>query len=283
MRTIWSRRILRSATTLVIVGVAALAATPASAADDGFVRLAHLSPDTPPVDVYLSSQSGAVPARTFPGVGYGVVSDYLRLPAGDYAVAMRPAGAPAAQPPVLTTQVTVAAGAAYTVAGVGRNADLGLRVITDDLRLPPPGAARVRVVQASVRAPVLTVTASGGPTLGDNVAFASTTGYRQVPAGRWTLRLQPAADGAATAVPVTLTDGIVYSLFILDGTAGLTAELRTDAGRRGTVPAGGVAAGGGGRDGARAAAVPLGALTVTLLVVAVGLLTARNRRRLPAR
>ena len=58
------------------------------------MRLAHLSPDTPAVDLYLSAP-GAVEPRVFPGIGYGVVSAYLPLPAGRYAVAMRGAGAPA--------------------------------------------------------------------------------------------------------------------------------------------------------------------------------------------
>ena len=53
---------------------AALAAPPAAAASVGYVRLAHLSPDTPPVDVYLSSVAGGAPKK-FPAVGYGTV-DY---------------------------------------------------------------------------------------------------------------------------------------------------------------------------------------------------------------
>src|SRR6187551_1485257 len=70
-----------------------LAATPAQAAGDGYVRLAHLSPDTPAVDVYLKSDSGAVKDQKFDGVAYGALSDYLRLPVGTYSVAMRKTGA----------------------------------------------------------------------------------------------------------------------------------------------------------------------------------------------
>src|SRR5262249_41372853 len=95
--------------------------SPASAASDGYVRLAHLSPDTPAVDVYLDSVSGSVPQKVFPSVGYGAFSSYLALPTGTYAVSMRLAGAKASTPPVLSTQVTVQAGDAYTVAGVGKH------------------------------------------------------------------------------------------------------------------------------------------------------------------
>ncbi|HET6214670.1 MAG TPA: DUF4397 domain-containing protein, partial [Micromonosporaceae bacterium] len=96
-----------AAAAVIAVGLSTIAAVPASAATAGYVRLAHLSPDTPNVDVYLSSVSGAIKPQTFRGVGYGIMSDYLRLPTGAYAVAMRAAGAPATDQPVLTTQVTV--------------------------------------------------------------------------------------------------------------------------------------------------------------------------------
>src|SRR2546423_4419653 len=162
---------------------------PATAAAVGYVRLAHLSPDTPSVDVYLRSLSGAIEPKVFPGVGYGVVSAYLPVPTGTYAVAMRTAGAAASSPPVLSTVVTVAAGRAYTVAGVGRFADLGLRVLTDDLRLPTDGQAKVRVVQASVRAPVLDVAVAGGAGIASGVPFATTTDYQEVAPGHWTLRV----------------------------------------------------------------------------------------------
>jgi hypothetical protein len=244
------RRLGSTAAALTVLAAVAFTAAPASAAGSGYVRLAHLSPDTPAVDVYLRSQSGAVPEKTFPGVAYGALSDYLRLPTGVYAVAMRKAGAAKTSAPVLTTQVTVDNGAAYTVAGVGRYADLGLRVLRDDLKLPSGGDAKVRIVQASVRAPVLDVDVDNGASIGDDVAFATTTAYREVNPGTWTLKVQPSGGGAASTLPCTLTGGSVYSLLILDKEGGgLKAQLVTDAGRSGVVPAGGVATGAGGARG----------------------------------
>ncbi|WP_200209692.1 DUF4397 domain-containing protein [Micromonospora coerulea] len=246
------RRLLAAAGTLLLGAALTAPATPAGAAAGtdtvGYVRLAHLSPDTPAVDVYLSAPGTAEP-RVFPGVGYGVVSAYLPLPPGRYAVAMRGAGAPADQPPVLTTEVAVAAGAAYTVAGVGRHADLGLRVLTDDLSAPTGGQAKVRVVQASVRAPVVDVAAADGPTIADAVRFATTTDYREVQPGRWRLRLG-GGSGPSTDTEVHLRGGAVYSLLVLDArSGGLTAELRQDASGGTVVPAGGVDTGAGGLTG----------------------------------
>jgi hypothetical protein len=236
-----------AAAALVAVGVSTLYAAPAAAAGVGYVRLAHLSPDTPDVDVYLSAVPPSGPAKKFPGVGYGVVSPYLPLPAGTYAVAMRNAGAGEGTPPVLTTQVTVEAGKAYTVAGVGRHADLGLRVINDDLSVPSGGKAKVRIVQASLTAPVLDVSVASGPAIANGVQFASTTGYREVDQGNWTVKLQQAGGGGpASSVQCALSGGNVYSLIVLDRPSGLTAELHTDAQRGGPVPAGGVDTGAGG-------------------------------------
>jgi len=56
------------------LGLALAVAAPAMAADQAYVRLAHLSPDTPKVDVYVASV--ADPAKSFvvPGVGYGAAT-----------------------------------------------------------------------------------------------------------------------------------------------------------------------------------------------------------------
>ncbi|MEV6924210.1 DUF4397 domain-containing protein [Dactylosporangium sp. NPDC051485] len=274
-----------AAAALLGLGLTVVEASPAAAAGVGYVRLAHLSPDTPAVDVYLSSVSGAIPQQKFDAVGYGTVSKYLPLPPGTYAVAMRKKGDPASATPVLSTQATVEEGKAYTVAGTGKFADLGLRVIADDLGLPESGKAKVRVIQASVKEPVLDVAVAGGSKIADGVQFATTTSYQTVDPGRWTLRLtQPGATGSPTTVTAPLKAGAVYSLIILDGQAGLTAQLRTDA-ESGGVPQGGVDTGGGGTAGGRGMSplLPIGGgVALVVLAVAGGLLRRRSRVRATA-
>ena len=274
-----SRRLAAAVVLVAALGCTLLSAAPAAAAGQvGYVRLAHLSPDTPDVDVYLAAVTGGTPQR-FPGVGYGTVSTYLSVPTGTYAVSMRAAGAPATDPPVLTTNVTVAEGKAYTVAGVGKHADLGLKVIEDDLSLPPSGKAKVRIVQASVRAPVMTVSIAGGPVITDNIAFATTTDYLDVSPGHWTLKAQGAGGSPSSTLTATLGSGNVYSLIVLDAKTGngLTAQLRVDAQRTGRVPTGGVATGAGGTSGRRLA-LPLTTAAVLFLVGTAGLVVRARRR-----
>jgi hypothetical protein len=241
------RRLGGAAVAVAALATVVLSGTPARAAGAGYVRLAHLSPDTPAVDVYLRSEKGKAKDRRFNGVGYGAMSDYLRLPTGTYSVAMRKAGAAASTPPVLTTQVTVADGAAYTVAGVGRYADLGLRILKDDLALPDAGESKIRIIQASVRAPVLDVGGANGKKIADGVPFATTTAYREVDPGKWTVRVQPTGGGDPSDLLCTLGAGNVYSLLVLDDKkGGLKPQLHIDAARQGAVPRGGVATGAGG-------------------------------------
>jgi hypothetical protein len=272
-------RRLGNATAAVAVLVAVtLTASPAAAAGSGYVRLAHLSPDTPAVDVYLKADAGGAKEQTFPAVGYGAMSEYLRLPAGTYSVAMRTAGADPSTKPVLTTQVTVEDGGAYTVAGVGRFADLGLRVLRDDLKLPGPAQSKVRIIQASVRAPVLDVGVNNGPAIADRVQFATTTSYREVKPGRWTVEVEPSGGGQTSTLPCTLGAGSVYSLLVLDAKGGgLKTELHIDAGRQGTVPQGGVATGDGGAQ--PSSPMPMALLVAGIAALVTGGLVLAVRRR----
>ena len=255
----------------------------AQAADTGLLRLAHLSPDTPPVDVYVDSVSSPGAGQSFPGVGYGTVSDYQQVPPGSYAISMRQAGAEPTSPPVLSTTVEVSAGQARTVAGVGPFADLGLEVLEDDLTTPESGTARVRVVAAAASAEQLRVALADGTSVADELAFSETSDYVEVPAGASTLEVTP-ADGGPVSLPVDVAGGSVYSVLVLDSPgSGLTVRPTLDAAGPSAVPVGGVKAGAGGA----AASSPLPLLGTGLLVVlaAVAVLVAfagRTGRRIPA-
>jgi uncharacterized protein DUF4397 len=226
--------------------VAGLPMTTATAAEGGLLRLAHLSPDTPAVDVYVDSVADPAAGQVFPGVGYGTVSEYQSVPPGTYAISMRGAGADPASPPVLATTVEVGADSARTVAGVGPFADVGLEVLEDDLTPPPAGSARLRVVAAAAGAQTLDVTVPGGPAVATDLAFADTTGYVDVPAGATSVTVTP-EGGEATELPVQVAAGSVYSVLVLDRPGGgLTVQTALDAASPGVVPSGGVEAGAGG-------------------------------------
>ncbi|MCZ2816597.1 DUF4397 domain-containing protein [Modestobacter sp. VKM Ac-2984] len=260
---------------LCAVGLlAAPAASAAPAEDTGLVRMMHLSPDTPSVDASIDSVAAPEAQVLLPAVGYGDVSAYQRVPAGSYTVSVRAAGADQASPPVLATTVTVAPGTATTVAGVGLFADLGLAVDTDDLTLPPAGAARVRVVNAAATGSPLDVALGGGTVLASDLAFADSTEPVDVPGGPGTLVVTD-SGGTPVELPVDLAAGSVRTVLVLDRPdGGLTVTTTLDAAAPGVVPVGGVEAGAGGTatdDGPPVGRAALAALSLTALLLAVGL------------
>lgn len=265
---------------LLAAGLLALLAGPAAAAPaaDAYVRLAHLSPDTPQVDVYVDAVAAPEESVVVPGVGYGAVSPYRLLPAGSYVVSMRPAGAPASSPAVISLTVDARAGGAYTIAGVGRSSELGLTVLEDRLDVPAPDRANVRVINASLSEPLVDCGREGSAPWAEDVRFGTSTDYTEVPVGTW--RLAVTADGRpAGTLPVDLSANAVYTVVLVDGGSGVEATLHTDSTGAGSVPVGAVDTGtAAGLSGPETAA-GLAALGVAAAALAVAVTRASGERR----
>src|SRR6266568_99728 len=243
-------RALRMASPLAALGLSigllCCAVPPASAAPashgTGWLRLAHLSPNTPAVDVYLYSFGNSHAMIVLKHVSYGTVSGYQSVKSGDYTVAMRSAGAAASAKPVLSTSVNVVAGDAYTVAGMGPLSGLRLQVMRDRLSTPP-GKALVRVIQASLRQHRVTVSA-GRQVLAGKEAFARVSSYQTVSPGSWTLHAAGASESVSSKV--TLAAGSIHTLVVLDHPGQLwIASLEEAAGSK-VLPQGAAATGFGG-------------------------------------
>lgn len=234
---------------VVLAGSAVGLAAPAAADDatGGWVRLAHLSPDTPSVDVALTAFDDSSSMLALSDVAYGDVSDYTRVPAGTYVATMTPAGGDADSTPAITQSVTVTDGRAYTVAAVGENAELTGTVLEDDLTPPTEGTAKIRLLQASVSAPEVTVRALGGPVLAEEAQFATATGYAEIGPGVWSVELEPTeGDAESVVTAVSVAPGTVNTIIVLDGQdGGLMVRTAVDAASSPVVPDGGVETGGG--------------------------------------
>ncbi|MCO6009851.1 class F sortase [Actinoallomurus purpureus] len=232
---------------VVVLGVVLPGGSSALAAPgDGYLRLAHLSPDTPAVDVYLYAAGRSTPRLVLKHVGYGTLSPYQRLRSGAYTVAMRPADAAASSPPVLSASVRVHAREAYTVAGLGPYKGIRLRVLEDALTVPA-GRAALRVVQASLKRPAVRVTADGRTLAGD-LRFPTVTAYRSIRAGATTVRVT-GGTGAPVTARLTFPPGSVHTLVVLDGASGPRLLDLRDAATPRRTPRGGVDTGLGGLAG----------------------------------
>jgi Domain of unknown function (DUF4397) len=256
---------------LLVAASPAASAAPArsattSTAGDGWVRCAHLSPNAPAVDVYMYPFGNPANPTVLRHVAYGAVSDYMAVPAGQYTVAMRAAGAPSSSAPVLSTSFSVAAGKSYTVAGVGPAAGLRLQVF-DDQMTTPAGKTLVRVFQASLKQHTVTVSL-GSDVLAKSLAFGTATAYMAVDPGTGTVDFT--AAGAHTSMAVDLGADTVHTIVVLDDGSGLKVDNLTDAAGSQVMPAGGAATGFGGM-----APQPAGSnLTPWLVTLGAGVLLA---------
>jgi hypothetical protein len=273
-----TRRLLLALTPALAAPLIVMAMAPATtAASTGWVRLAHLSPDTPSVDVYLYSFGDPDAELTLKHVGYGAVSPYQRVAAGRYTVAMRGAGADPDSPPVISTNVEVTGGDALTVAGMGRTASLTIKVLEDSLSAPA-GEATVRLIQASLQEPVVDVSV-GAESLASGLHFPDVTAYSQVDPGSGTVLASATADDAS--LPVELAARSTHTIVVLDGkSSGIRLIELTDASGSSSTPVGGVNTGlGGTAPGATAAGGLAWAGWIASAVAAFGLIALIWRAR----
>ena len=173
------------------------------------LRVAHLSPDAPPVDVRLN---GTVVLRN---VSYPTVGSYATVPAGSARIEVVPAGA--TSPVVIDATVNLARDTSYTVAATGlvRSGDLRALLLTDDRTTG--GQAKVRFVHAGPDAPAVDVAVTAGPVLFPNTAFRGSSSYAGANAGVYDLEVRVAGTSTvALALPdVRLDAGRNYTVFAI--------------------------------------------------------------------
>lgn len=262
---------------------AALIATSgtALAADTADVRVLHASPDAPAVDVYLDD--AIVDALT--NVPFGTISDYLQIPAGAHNIKVYATGTTA--DPVIDADVTLTAGAAYTVAATGALADITAQVLEDDPSATS-SSAKVRVVHFSADAPAVDV-ATAGSTVEEAVvkglAYPNATDYLALPGGTYDLEVRLAGD-TTVALPlpdVTIQDGRAYSVFAVGSAASpavggnaLQAVLAVDAtaSAAGTAPPTDTIA-----DAGRSTPVSIAPVLVALLLGSIAFVMVASRGR----
>jgi hypothetical protein len=166
------------------------------------IRVAHLSADTPPVDIAVRG-AGTVVQR----LRYPKTTGYLDLPEGTYTFFVRPAGTKINA--IILRDVTVKAGSNYTAWAIGaltpRRGELTLRgKLTEDVLPTRYDRTQLRVLHASPGAPNVDVYVNGAnavPNLAFGAAAPNDGTYLKLPSGEIDLALR-AAGAAATSTPV---------------------------------------------------------------------------------
>lgn len=207
---------------------------PSGETQQAFVRVAHLAPDAPNVDVWVGG------ARVLEDVPFNAFSPYLELNEGTYRVQVTPTGQ--TDPKVIDADVTVDGETYYTVAATGTLAanDIQPLVLVDE---PTTSStmAMIRFVHASPDAPSVDITLTDGTVLFGDVEFRESRAFTAVPAGDYDLQVRLA--GTNTVVlsfgDVSVAAGTNYSVFakglLADGS--LTALVAVDTEGAGDVTA----------------------------------------------
>jgi hypothetical protein len=183
------------------------------------VRVAHLSPDAPNVDVKVN---GAV---AVPDLAFEQITGYLELPSNAYLVEVVPAGMPG--PVVISAVLDLEPNTDYTVAAVNDLANIEPLVLVDDNTTPAPGNAHIRFLHASPDAPAVDITLPDGTVIFGNIAFKEVGDYLPVPYGFYDVQVRLA--GTSTVVlaldDLPFKDQHVYTVYATGFAGGATPPL----------------------------------------------------------
>ena len=151
---------------------------------DAMLRVAHLAPDAPNVDVAVDGTT----VRT--DVPFETVSEYLPLMTGEHQLTVTPTGESEA---VFDQTVSLESGP-QTAAAIGEvsgeNQDFTVMLLTDDDTTASAGSTRVRTVHTIPDAPAVDVTA-GETVIADGIEFGEAGDYVTVPSDASTVELRP--------------------------------------------------------------------------------------------
>lgn len=171
------------------------------------VRLVHMSPDAPALDVQLDGQ------RTAASLAFRSASGYMTLSPGERKLRLLPAGQ--TQGALIDADLPLQSGQDVTLVVLGRAAEIAVLPLRDDNNLPAAGKAKVRFMHASPDAPPVDIAVRGGPVIFPSVGFKSVAGYVEVDAGTYALEVRPAGTTTvALGLPsVTFRPGQVLTIF----------------------------------------------------------------------
>ena len=153
-----------------------------AAANTAAVRLFHASPDIDAVDIHVNGQ------KVLHRLKYKQISQYLKLPTGQYQFDIYPTGQ--TRSPILSETVYILPSLRYTVAACGKTNRLQLLPFFDNPYVPY-GETKIRFAYLSPDVPAVNIALKDGDVLFKNVRYKDVTDYTKVPTDqRLTLELR---------------------------------------------------------------------------------------------
>lgn len=198
-------------TAVMALGMLAMAVPVFAQGEEAQVRVAHLSPDAPRVDVYLDGE----PVEGLSGVPFTTVSSYFPVQAGSHNVEIFAAGDDSE--PVVQADLDLRGGTSYTVGAVGlaQDGSLKAQVYEDNVSLPERGDTKLRAIHAAPDVQAVDIAPEDGEDLFVDLGFPNASSYAEVPAGTYTLEaeLSESGEDAFVVSDAPLSGGTVYSAF----------------------------------------------------------------------
>ncbi|GEM_PF-5174157 len=196
---------------------------------EAHIRVLHLSPDAPAVDVWVNTSMKAVSELAFPDT-----TGYLDVAPGTYTFDVAPAGTSAAQSVLTIPDVNLAAGTYITAVAYDFLANITPLALADDQSPLAMNTMRIRAIHTASgvgEVDIWSVPEMGSPMmLWENVGFGDVGGYIETPIGPITVGFDVDNDAVPDLlfdVPTLPSDTIANVFAVRDSTGAvfLIAQL----------------------------------------------------------
>jgi len=183
----------------------------AQPSQQSLVRLLHLAPDAPPIDVYVDGQL-VVRRAEFPSA-----TGFLPFSAGEHRFQVTPTGS-TMDGVLVDIEQNLDDGVTYEIAVIGLLNDLEGAVYEVDLgEIADPGLARLRTIHVAPHAGSLDVANGGGELVFEDLEFPEAGEYREVAAAPTDLVIRPTAEvtDLARLDGLPIQPGWTYDVFVV--------------------------------------------------------------------
>ena len=193
------------------------------------LRIIDVSPDAPALDIYEGPNALAY------NLGFGTLTSYIPMPPSSYTLASNTTGT---RQTLSTSKTPYLSAAQYTLLIGNSAASLRQLLLTDQSEAAPAGQVSLRFLHQATRiGPVDIYLVPAGQKLTavtpvlTGIAFNANTGYRNLPAGLYTLVIMPAGTAptpatAYTGARVAYSSGSARTILFIDQPLAATPGLQ---------------------------------------------------------
>lgn len=178
------------------------------------IRILHVSPDAPAVDVYVNNKLVAK------NLSYRNFTPYLNIPSGNTNIRVFITGRK--MNPLINTNIFIPPESIFTIAAAGKSSQIGLLVLPEPIKSIPVGNALIRFAHLSPDAPNVDMVLPNGNELFTNVSFKDYTGYIPIEEGTYTFEIKGTATSKVilTVPNINIKAGNIYTIYAVGLLAG---------------------------------------------------------------